>query len=85
MTKNKLNRRNFLKASAVVGGGIMLEFNLASMTHAEELGTLVGSKELNVFVQIASDGKITIYSATPEMGQGVKTTLPMIIAEEMGA
>ena len=85
MTINKLDRRNFLKASALVGGGLMLEFNLGSMINAEELGTLVGSKELNVFVKIASDGKITIYSATPEMGQGVKTTLPMIIAEEMGA
>ena len=85
MTTNKLDRRNFLKASALVGGGLMLEFNLGSMINAEELGTLVGSKELNVFVKIASDGKITIYSATPEMGQGVKTTLPMIIAEEMGA
>jgi len=85
MTINKLDRRNFLKASTLVGGGLMLEFNLGSMVNAEELGTLVGSKELNVFVKIASDGKITIYSATPEMGQGVKTTLPMIIAEEMGA
>ena len=85
MTIKKLDRRNFLKASALVGGGLMLEFNLGSMISAEELGTLVGSKELNVFVKIASDGKITIYSATPEMGQGVKTTLPMIIAEEMGA
>ena len=85
MTTNKLDRRNFLKASALVGGGLMLEFNLGSTISAEELGTLVGSKELNVFVKIASDGKITIYSATPEMGQGVKTTLPMIIAEEMGA
>ena len=85
MATGKLDRRNFLKASALVGGGLMLEFNLGSMVNAEELGTLVGSKELNVFVKIASDGKITIYSATPEMGQGVKTTLPMIIAEEMGA
>ncbi|MFT6432288.1 MAG: isoquinoline 1-oxidoreductase beta subunit [Candidatus Azotimanducaceae bacterium] len=85
MTIELINRRNFLKASALAGGGLMLELNLASFANAQELGTLVGSKELNVFVQIASDGKITIYSATPEMGQGVKTALPMIIAEEMGA
>lgn len=51
----------------------------------EELGTLVGSKELNAYIKIASDGQITIYSATPEMGQGIKTTLPIVIAEEMGA
>jgi isoquinoline 1-oxidoreductase subunit beta len=79
-----MNRRSFLKASALAGGGLMLEMTLPAAL-AEELGTLVGSKELNVFVQIASDGQITIYSHTPEMGQGIKTTLPMIIAEEMGA
>ncbi len=82
---SRINRRSFLKASALAGGGLMLEFALPSTLSAQELGTLVGSKELNVFVQIASDGQITIYSHTPEMGQGIKTTLPMIIAEEMGA
>lgn len=84
MKLKNMNRRTFLKASALAGGGLMLEMTLPAAL-AEELGTLVGSKELNVFVQIASDGQITIYSHTPEMGQGIKTTLPMIIAEEMGA
>jgi isoquinoline 1-oxidoreductase subunit beta len=85
MTAHNLNRRSFLKASALAGGGLMLELTLPASVAAQELGTLVGSKELNVFVQIASDGQITIFSATPEMGQGIKTSLPMIIAEEMGA
>ncbi|MFT6038110.1 MAG: isoquinoline 1-oxidoreductase beta subunit [Candidatus Azotimanducaceae bacterium] len=85
MTIKPMNRRNFLKASALAGGGMMLQLNFGPLASAQELGTLVGSKELNVFVEIASDGKITIYSATPEMGQGIKTSLPMIIAEEMGA
>lgn len=84
MTEHNMNRRNFLKVSALAGGGLMLELTLPAAS-AQELGTLVGSKELNVFVQIASDGQITIFSATPEMGQGIKTSLPMIIAEEMGA
>ena len=85
MTANTIDRRSFLKVSALAGGGLMLELALPSTALGQELGTLVGSKELNVFVQIASDGQITIYSANPEMGQGIKTTLPMIIAEEMGA
>ncbi|HIG44493.1 MAG TPA: twin-arginine translocation signal domain-containing protein [Gammaproteobacteria bacterium] len=80
-----VNRRSFLKATALAGGGLMLELSLPVSAAAEELGTLVGSKELNAYIKIASDGQITIYSATPEMGQGIKTTLPMIIAEEMGA
>jgi len=85
MNIRNMNRRSFLKVSALSGGGLMLELTLPGTLSAQELGTLVGSKELNVFVQIASDGQITIYSHTPEMGQGIKTTLPMIIAEEMGA
>ncbi|MDZ7684815.1 MAG: molybdopterin cofactor-binding domain-containing protein [Gammaproteobacteria bacterium] len=62
----------------------MLEFSLPAAL-ADELGTLVGSEELNAYVKIASDGEITIFSPQPEMGQGVKTALPMIVAEEMGA
>lgn len=85
MSIANMNRRNFLKVSALAGGGLMLELNLGTAAIGAELGTLVGSKELNVYVKIASDGQITIYSATPEMGQGIKTALPMIIAEEMGA
>lgn len=85
MASHMMNRRSFLKVSALAGGGLMLELTLPVSAIAEELGTLVGSKELNAYIKIASDGQITIYSATPEMGQGIKTTLPMIIAEEMGA
>lgn len=80
-----MNRRGFLRASALTGGGLMLQMSLPMSALGEELGTLVGSKELNAYIQIASEGQITIYSATPEMGQGIKTTLPMVIAEEMGA
>lgn len=85
MSIHRINRRNLLKVSALAGGGLMLELSLPLSAEGEELGTLVRSKELNVYVQIASDGQITIFSANPEMGQGIKTTLPMIIAEEMGA
>ena len=82
---NVLTRRHFLKASALTSGGLMLEITLSGTAHGEALGTLVGSKELNAWVQISSSGEITIYSSVPEMGQGIKTALPMIIAEEMGA
>ena len=80
-----MKRRGFLKASAIAGGGLLLELTIPASVAAEELGTLVGSRELNAYIRIASDGQITIYSATPEMGQGIRTTLPMVIAEEMGA
>ncbi|MEM7100996.1 MAG: molybdopterin cofactor-binding domain-containing protein [Pseudomonadota bacterium] len=83
MSISKMNRRTLLKASGLVSGGFMLQMTIP--VHAEEQKGLVRSKELNVYVEISSDGQITIYSATPEMGQGIKTSLPMIIAEEMGA
>ena len=79
-----MNRRNLLKVSAIAGGGMMLQMTIP-LAQADANGPLVRSKELNVYVQLDSDGQITIFSATPEMGQGIKTSLPMIIAEEMGA
>jgi isoquinoline 1-oxidoreductase beta subunit len=81
----KINRRNFLKVSAVAGGGFILELSLPATPLAQAASPLVSSSELNAYVQIGPDGAITIYSSLPEMGQGVKTALPMIIAEEMGA
>ena len=77
-----LTRRHFLKLVGLAGGG------LAIGTHLKVLGepaTLVGSAELNAYVQINEDGSVLIYSGAPEMGQGIKTSLPMIVAEEMGA
>ncbi len=81
-----LDRRAFLKVTGLAGGGLLLGMTFApGSLIAQELGTLVGSAELNVYVKVASDGTITILSANPEMGQGIKTALPMIVAEEMGA
>jgi isoquinoline 1-oxidoreductase beta subunit len=84
MTLTNMNRRKLFKVSAIAGGGLMLQLSLPNAV-AEEAKPLVASKDLNFYVQIASDGQITIFAPNPEMGQGVKTALPMIIAEEMGA
>ena len=78
----EFTRRRFLKLVGLAGGG------LAIGTHLNVFGetaTLVGSAELNAYVQINEDGSVLIYSGAPEMGQGIKTSLPMIVAEEMGA
>lgn len=85
MSAVRMNRRELLKAVALAGGGMMLELRLPRSAAGAEPSTLVSSRELNAYIQIAPDGEITIYSSIPEMGQGVKTALPMIIAEEMGA
>ncbi len=84
MSDLNLSRRHLLRVSALAGGGLMLQLTLPAAA-AKPRDALVRDKELNVYVQIAPDGQITIYSSNPEMGQGIKTSLPMIIAEEMGA
>ena len=85
MSATRLSRRQLFKVSAIAGGGLMLHATLPATAAEGPHNSLVGSKELNVYVQIDPDGQITIFSSIPEMGQGIKTTLPMIIAEEMGA
>lgn len=77
-----VSRRMFLRASALAGGGVIFSFgwhpNLALTQSAVSL-------QPNGFVRIDGDGTITIWSKNPDMGQGVKTALPMILADEMDA
>lgn len=82
----RLDRRSFLKITGVAGGALVIAsvFPLAQAAE-EDVDDLVITSELNAFIKVSSDGKITIYSANAEMGQGIKTALPMIIAEELGA
>jgi isoquinoline 1-oxidoreductase beta subunit len=80
------SRRDFLKAGAAVGGGLLLSFalptlNKAAVTNDAELSPVV----LNAYVRIAPDNIITIMSKEPEIGQGIMTSLPMVIADEMDA
>ncbi len=79
-----LNRRHFLKASATLAGGLVLGVSLPG--RGEEKSGSVGEPagpHLAYLVQIEPDGKIIIGATGSEMGQGVKTSLPMIVAEEL--
>lgn len=83
-----LDRRAFLKLSGVAGGGLLLAFFLgsrASASAADAAAAPAASDALspNAFLRIAPDGSVTILAKNPEIGQGVKTSLPMIIAEEL--
>ncbi len=86
--KTTINRRSFLKASALAGGGMMLGFNwMAGTRPASAAPDSVPEDwyEINAFLKIAGDGQVTIMSPNPEIGQNVKTSMPMIVAEELDA
>ena len=87
VSKVKLTRRQFFKLSGV-GGGLVIgvgRISAAKDTKADQAQALseLTPGELNAYIHIQSDGKVRIYAANPEVGQGVKTSLPMIIAEEL--
>ena len=77
-----MDRRSFLRNSSAVGLGLVLAFGLGQKTAAASPG---GPAVLNAYIRIATDGSIFIYAKNPEIGQGVKTSMPMIIAEELDA
>lgn len=77
-----VNRRSFLKLSGMAGGGLLLAFHVGDEARAN--GSEKGFVP-NAFVRIAPDGTIVIYSKGPEIGQGIKTAFPMIVAEELDA
>ena len=82
MTATLTTRRFFLKAGAAAGGGLMLQFTMPAFARAED-GGVGAATQLNAFVSIAPDNSVTILSKNPEIGQGIKTMLPMLIADEL--
>ncbi|MSU66799.1 MAG: xanthine dehydrogenase family protein molybdopterin-binding subunit [Opitutus sp.] len=86
----RVDRRDFLKLSAVAGGGLVLGFYINSGGDAvaaegakSSAAGAGGAFTPNAFIRILPNGAITIVSKQPEIGQGIKTSLPMVIAEEL--
>jgi isoquinoline 1-oxidoreductase beta subunit len=82
----KLNRRSFLKVSALAGGGMVLSFSWLAGCKPTAKETLAMPKEwfeLNSYVKIGENGVVTLFSPNPEFGSNVKTSMPMILAEEL--
>lgn len=89
MTANNSNmdRRSFLKASIVAGGSLLITASFPMRSRAEErfglAATPAADFQPNAFIRIAPDSKVTVIVGQAEMGQGVLTSLPMIVADEL--
>lgn len=78
-----VSRRHFLKITTIAGGGMMLGFNLLSQAENIEHNDLEAVFAPNAYITINHKGLVTLMAPNPEIGQGVKTALPMILAEEL--
>ena len=86
--KTTYNRRSFLKSSVAAGGGMLLGFSwFASCTTEEQQAKMKEMPkewfEINSYLKIGENGLVTIMSPNPEIGQNIKTSMPMIVAEEL--
>lgn len=75
----QMHRRGFLFASLAAGGGLYLGISPQAAEAATEAG------QLNAWVVITPENRIRIMASNPEIGQGIRTSLPMVIAEELDA
>ncbi len=85
--KTKFDRRSFIKSSVLAGGGLLIGFNwlAASCSTKEAKGLTMPENwtDINGYLKIGENGVVTIMSPNPEIGQNVKTSMPMIVAEEL--
>ncbi|GAB3785220.1 xanthine dehydrogenase family protein molybdopterin-binding subunit [Spirosoma horti] len=79
------SRRNFLKIVATASGGLVLGFNWVDSEAATAAGIAPTGVDFNSYLSINPQGIITILSPNPEVGQGIKTAFPIIVAEELDA
>ena len=91
MSTIKINkgRRSFIKSVSIAGGGLIIGFNWMSCKQStedsKEMALQMPDKwyEINGYLKIGDNGVVTIYSPNPEIGQNIKTSMPMIVAEEL--
>ncbi|MBT8232533.1 MAG: xanthine dehydrogenase family protein molybdopterin-binding subunit [Saprospiraceae bacterium] len=83
------NRRNFIKGSTIAGGGLIIGFNWIGCKGDSNVPLKVMKAipkewiDFNSFLKIGETGLVTIMSPNPEIGQNIKTSMPMIVAEEL--
>jgi len=87
--KAPVDRRQFLRVTALAGGGVLLATYIEPFANASAklagAGKNTDDFRPNAYIRITADGTITIIGKNPEIGQGIKTMLPMLIADELDA
>src|SRR6185369_2117383 len=80
-----IDRRRFLTVSALAGGGLLIGMHvrLGKLDAEELVATSAADFAPNAFISISSSGAVSLIAPNSEMGQGAKTSLPMIVAEEL--
>jgi isoquinoline 1-oxidoreductase beta subunit len=80
-----VSRRAFLKAGVGLTGGLVIAISMPGCKPAAKSSGAPTTFAANAWLHIGSDDKITFFCDKSEMGQGVYTALPMLIAEELGS
>ena len=90
MTHHEISRRKFIATSAAAGGGMVIGFSIPTAAQSAAINnnpwespTDKDGEEINAWLTVDRDGTVTIRVGQAEMGQGVFTSLPMIVAEEL--
>lgn len=86
----KTNRRDFLKIAGTAAGGLFIGFywsgcDSPKMKVLSDEEVLSQAHNFNAFLSISPSGDVVIYSPNPELGQNIKTSFPMVVAEELDA
>ena len=80
-----LGRREFIKTGAAIGGGLLVSLYVPQLGESSGVATEEKNFALNAFVRIGTDESVTVIAAHSEMGQGIYTSLPMLLNEELEA
>jgi Aerobic-type carbon monoxide dehydrogenase, large subunit CoxL/CutL homologs len=81
--RSNISRRHFLKVSSLAGGGILFGFEMLAGQPGVETAAAEAVFSPNAYLAIDPKGIVTLMAPNPEIGQGVKTALPMLVAEEL--
>ncbi|MCK0133007.1 molybdopterin cofactor-binding domain-containing protein [Arenibacter sp. S6351L] len=89
LVKTKIGRRAFIRNTSLASGGLVLGFNMFNSCKPKQTETIAIRKmpkewfEINSYLKIGENGLVTIMAPNPEFGQGVITSMPMIVADEL--